>query len=112
MAPHLTPRSFALLALLLRAGPLRAADLTGQVVGAAIPDAAGTARTAPFARRRPRPRDDALALLLAFGSASTGGRDGRPTRCGPGPAPFKFTNASKASAAPLLCVRVERKVRS
>jgi hypothetical protein len=34
MAPHLTPRSFALLALLLRAGPLRAADYNGNVVGA------------------------------------------------------------------------------
>ena len=33
MAPHLTPRSFALLALLLRAGPLRSADYNGKVVG-------------------------------------------------------------------------------
>ena len=33
MAPPLTPRWFALLALLLLAGPLRAADYTGQVVG-------------------------------------------------------------------------------
>ena len=33
MAPPLTPRWLALLALLLRAGPLRAADYNGNVVG-------------------------------------------------------------------------------
>jgi hypothetical protein len=33
MAPPLTSRAFALLALLLRAGPLRAADYNGNVVG-------------------------------------------------------------------------------
>jgi hypothetical protein len=33
MAPHPISRWFALLALLLRAGPLLAADYTGQVVG-------------------------------------------------------------------------------
>ena len=32
MAPPLTSRWFALLALLLRAGPLRAADYSGQAV--------------------------------------------------------------------------------
>ena len=72
MAPHLTSRWFALLALLLLAGPLRAADYNGKVVGTATAklDAAGT-RTAPFAGRRPR-----LAATpwprLTFGSACTG----------------------------------------
>ena len=33
MAPYPTPRWFALLALLLRTGPLRAADYNGKVVG-------------------------------------------------------------------------------
>jgi hypothetical protein len=34
MAPHPTSRWFALLALLLRTGPLRAADYNGNVVSA------------------------------------------------------------------------------
>ena len=90
MVLHPTSRWFAFLVLLLGAGPLLAADYSGLAVGDGV--GAGDTRHCGYRAdcvvRPPQtpPRDDALARRLTFGSASTGGRDGHPTRFVPGPA--------------------------
>ena len=90
--------------LAVLAGPLRAADYSGQVVGDGVGD--GDTRRCGYRAdcvvRPPQtpPRGDALALRLALGSASTGGRDWHPTRCGPGPAhTLRFSGGGTPSAA-------------